>query len=364
MKKHNKHLTALLAGVLSLLMLSACGSTPQESDSGLQTPVQSEADVEIPPADTGVYPRSSFNIPHLGLSFSLTQAMQDAMLKKELYMGAQESLSEDGTAIQYALLTWDALTEAQKSETIANTPEAFDTWRSGLNHIAALGVYDAAHAEQLDALTGLTEHTLLGENGGFQYYFSIDPSTRGAEVLEHLGTKLYAPVAMVSGDSAFSLRKTDITNLGIFTMQDLDGNTYTQEMFAENKLTMVNLFATWCNPCVKEIPDLEKLRSELADQGFGIVGVVLDGADQLGNPVPEAISKAHELADKTGASYPFLLPDSSGMNGRLAGVDAVPETFFVDSEGNIVGQVYLGAHSLADWTEIVEIELGHLKGAN
>ena len=56
-------------------------------------------------------------------------------------------------------------------------------------------------------------------------------------------------------------------SLGEFTMQDINGETYTQEMFADYDLTMVNVFTTWCSPCIGEIPDLQKLRDEVESQG-------------------------------------------------------------------------------------------------
>lgn len=365
MKAHNKPFTALLAGVMSLLVLTSCGSSPKTPDSGLQTPtLQSDKTPEtFIPADTGVAPRSGFNLPYLGLSVTLPQALQDAMLEKTVYMGADESLSADSTAVEYALLTWSALTEEQKTESIAYDEDTFSAWLESLPTIAVLGFYDDAHAQQLDAITGLTEHQLLAETDGYQYYLSIDPASEHADLLAELGTKFYTPAELIPGDSAFIVRKETITNLGSFTTQDIHGNSYTEALFAENELTMVNLFATWCSPCIREIPELEQLRNNLADQGFGLIGVVLDGADPNGNPDPKAIEKAEELAQKTGASYPFLLPDSTVMNGRLMGVEAVPETFFVDREGNIVGEVYLGARNLEDWTAIVEKELAALKEA-
>ena len=71
----------------------------------------------------------------------------------------------------------------------------------------------------------------------------------------------------------------------------------------------------------------------------------------------EAVKKAQVLQKKTKASYPFLIPDSGMMNGRLNGISAFPETFFVDKNGNIVGETYSGSHSLDEWKEIVEKEL-------
>ncbi len=149
--------------------------------------------------------------------------------------------------------------------------------------------------------------------------------------------------------------------VGEFTMNDIEGNTFTQELFGENDLTLVNVFTTWCTPCVREIPDLEKLSQEMADQGVAVVGIVLDTAALPGGEQEEIVEKAKLLAEETGASYPFLIPDEGYMNGRLSGIDAVPETFFVDKEGNIVGETYVGSHGLEEWREIVEKELEGVK---
>ena len=143
-------------------------------------------------------------------------------------------------------------------------------------------------------------------------------------------------------------------------MQDINGETFTQEMFADYDLTMVNVFTTWCTPCVNEIPDLQKLREEMQDQGVNVVGIVLDAMDASGGTDEETVEKAKVLADLTGVSYPFLIPDQSYLNGRLVGINAVPETFFVDKEGNMVGETYSGSRSLEEWKSIVETEL---KGA-
>ena len=147
---------------------------------------------------------------------------------------------------------------------------------------------------------------------------------------------------------------SDGGSLGEFSMEDVNGETYTQEMFADHDLTMINVFTTWCSPCIREIPDLEKLNKEMEDQGVQVVGIVLDVA---GNADEETIEKAKLLAEKTGAAYPFLIPDAGYLNGRLAGISAVPETFFADKEGNIVGKTYSGSRSFEDWKGIVEKEL-------
>ena len=158
--------------------------------------------------------------------------------------------------------------------------------------------------------------------------------------------------------------ETGTGSLGEFAMQDITGTTYTREMFQDYELTMINIFTTWCTPCINEIPDLEKLHGEMSGQGVNIVGIVLDAADGRGGTDEEAVEKAKLLAERTGASYPFLIPDAGGLNGRLHGIQAVPETFFVDKNGNLTGGTYTGSNSLEGWKQVIETELGNLKGEN
>lgn len=155
----------------------------------------------------------------------------------------------------------------------------------------------------------------------------------------------------------------EVKSLGEFTTQDIDGKTYTQDVFKDYDLTMINVFTTWCTPCVQEIPELEKLSRNMKAQGVNVIGVVLDVLDEKGNIKEEDLERARLLAKETGATYPMLLPDSTYMNGRLIGIEAFPETFFVDKNGNIVGEVYSGSTDLEEWTEVVEKELAALKEA-
>ncbi|MEY8427818.1 TlpA disulfide reductase family protein [Lachnospiraceae bacterium 46-15] len=182
--------------------------------------------------------------------------------------------------------------------------------------------------------------------------------TEPAEVQDTSGT-LSAEKPINSGEST----EESGAGIGEFTMQSVDGTEYTEKMFQDYELTMVNIFTTWCTPCINEIPDLEKLRNEMADKGVNVVGIVLDAAAGFGDTDGEAVEKAKLLAERAEVTYPFLIPDAGLLNGRLAGVQAVPETFFVDKQGNIVGETYSGSHSLEEWKEIVEQTLGGIEGA-
>lgn len=166
------------------------------------------------------------------------------------------------------------------------------------------------------------------------------------------------------GYNAFSQdRLEDIATLGTFETRDVFGERYTQEWFQDYDLTLVNVFATWCSPCVQEMPELEKLRSQYAQAGIklGVVAVVLDGVTDYGVD-EDTLELAKTLHQRAGAQFPFLLPDETAFNGRLTGIEAVPESFFVDSKGNIVSEAYVGANSLEEWSHIVDEELAKLPG--
>ena len=155
---------------------------------------------------------------------------------------------------------------------------------------------------------------------------------------------------------------SSLQSVGTFSTQDVYGNDYTQEVFGDYDLTMVNIFTTWCTPCVEEMPDLEKLYQQMQNNGVGVVGVVLDVLDENGDVLQADLERAQTLVERTAVTYPILLPDSSYMNGRLTGITGFPETFFVDKDGNIVGETYSGSGDLDYWLSVVEKELANLKG--
>ena len=123
-----------------------------------------------------------------------------------------------------------------------------------------------------------------------------------------------------------------------FESTDLDGNVISsEELFAENPVTMVNVWGTFCGPCIEEMPEIEQINKEYAEQGAAVCGLVCDmpeGDDSL-------LQDALDIIDETGVTY-LNLYWSSDMESQL-NVTAVPTTFFVDSEGNLLGEPIVGA---------------------
>ena len=131
-----------------------------------------------------------------------------------------------------------------------------------------------------------------------------------------------------------------------FTANDLEGNPVDQSVFANAKLTMLNVWATFCAPCINEMPDL----GELAAQGgtdYQIIGVCsdLDGSDEM-------LAEARDLVAQTGADYLHLQPAES-LYPVLTATSSVPVTFFFDSEGKVVGSGLLGAQDKETWAQVL-----------
>ena len=131
-----------------------------------------------------------------------------------------------------------------------------------------------------------------------------------------------------------------------FEGTDLEGNTVSQEVFTQSKLTMVNVWATYCNPCLREMPGLGELAAEYDRSEFQLIGIVSDvreGEDQ---------SLVESLVQETGAAYPHLLANDSISRAILTSVSGVPTTFFFDKEGAYLGGV-AGSAEKSTWEELI-----------
>lgn len=182
--------------------------------------------------------------------------------------------------------------------------------------------------------------------------------------------KAQAPQTTPASDSDVSYQSppasdTDVApsvGLTAFTGLDLDGNQVDQSIFADYKLTMVNIWATYCGPCIQEMPDLGKLSAELADSGVRIVGIVSDITGSDGAVSQSGIDSAKAIVEETGAAYLHLQPTADIVNGIFADLYAMPTTYFVDSLGNVIGEAYVGSRTAQQWTEIIEGLLADIDG--
>nr|WP_122012095.1 TlpA disulfide reductase family protein [Maliibacterium massiliense] len=144
---------------------------------------------------------------------------------------------------------------------------------------------------------------------------------------------------------------------GSFTSVDLAGQNVSDALFSQHELTMVNVWATFCGPCLREMPDLGELYNENQAKDVNIVGIVLDVLKSDGSLDEDQVTLATQIASQTGASYTHILPSADLIRGRLQEASAVPTTFFVDRQGNLVGERMVGSRSKAAWQKIIDERL-------
>ena len=320
------------------------------------------------PSETTVQAQDSYEYPFLGLTMKLPEELLKQIKEQTIAMITNEGWNDNADAIKYAYISWSEMTEEQKEAEVDKLGTAYDDWCKSLAKIGVIGIYDEDSEKKLDELTGCTEHKEIGSSsdGKYKYYLSTNKDAdeslkKEVEKIDVTLTEMTPFQQLSAFDQPQETSNAgDSTNVGKFETKGVDGKDYTEKVFSDYDLTLVNIFTTWCSPCVNEIPELEKLYEEMKEKGVGVVGVVLDTVGDDGKQDDAAVKKAGVLQEKTKASYPFLIPDSTMMNGRLNGISAFPETFFVDKEGNIVGETYSGSHSLDEWKEIVEKELANV----
>lgn len=135
-----------------------------------------------------------------------------------------------------------------------------------------------------------------------------------------------------------------------FTANTTDGEAWNSDKFADSKLTMINVWATYCNPCLSEMPDLGELAAEYDAGTFRIIGVV---SDVMEGDSEENVNYAKELIAETKADYPHLLLNESLYTSFVGAVSAVPTTFFVRQDGSMVGYL-TGAMDKENWKALID----------
>ena len=344
-------------------------------DAGLSVNMDSNGG-SFKPADYTLPVKDEYVYEYLGLKFKLSEKIREAMKAKDIVMlDDQSPIDQD---LKYGLLSFSKLTEEQKNAEVSKMGDGYEKWQESLERIGTIGMFEKSLSEEeIGKITKCDSHTKLGESkdGKYSYYLSVN-STADAETIEELKqTTVEITEKKERPENGFVLsEKSDLENTMAFSTDsqnvatdlsnlqtmDIDGKEFSGKDFSDYDLTKVNVFATWCSPCVQEIPDLAEIQKEMKDKGVNIVGVVTDTVDQTGEN-QEALEKAKLIRERSKAEYPFLIPDKSNFNGRLSGIQAFPETFFVDKKGQIVGETYSGSHNKKAWLEIIEKELAKVK---
>ena len=135
--------------------------------------------------------------------------------------------------------------------------------------------------------------------------------------------------------------------LPIVSFYDKSGKKLTLDDF-KGRVVLVNLWATWCPPCVAELPSLERLQKKLPADKFAVVAISLDTTSM--KVVADFLKKQHL---ETLAVY----WDKDRQMPLKWKYDGLPTSFLLDREGNVVKR-YDGAY---EWDEVIEVKALALK---
>ncbi len=130
-----------------------------------------------------------------------------------------------------------------------------------------------------------------------------------------------------------------------FTRTDLTGKALTLRDY-RGKLVLLNFWATWCEPCLTEIPEFVAWQRRYKSRGLQIVGVSMDDAT---SPVKRVYEKFH-------INYPVVMGDAD-LGEQFGGVLGLPLSYLIDPDGRVVGR-YQGELDLKKVEEKIRSLMG------
>lgn len=206
-------------------------------------------------------------------------------------------------------------------------------------------------------LTEFINNEKIGEKDNIVYYISyVKPEVEGlndeekAEFLKLLDTvkeikQTFKTIDRVNPMDALNSEEV----FPKFEMSDTAGNMVSEKIFKDYKVTMINIWATTCGPCIQEMPELQSLYADYKDKDFNLIGLVVDGEQNK--------SDLKTILEKKGVKFTNLMANDS-VSSYLKNIAGTPTTIFVDKDGNIIGEPIVGSRSKADYEIAVKELLG------
>ncbi len=297
---------------------------------------------------------------NIGLRLSETQEMDEA---KGLFFPYALGALDDSHTVYGLTFIYIAMPKEEARQVLSSgmtSPEELEAFYALQGMIGTLFATDA----DLDRVRGIYEEMLAtvpadfdnvtetGTAGGYTFYYvpAGDTDAYLSAVDEEYAEEFRAleeslPEALKNSEycePVDPIKETKGQKFS-FTTTDLDGNTVTsEELFAQNEITMLNCWGTWCGFCAAEMPELARIHTRMQEKGCGIVGLEWEN-----DPSEEVFQKARTMMEEWGTNYPNVLMPAE----LLAKVEGFPTSFFVDREGTVLSVPISGA--LVDQYETV-----------
>jgi len=176
------------------------------------------------------------------------------------------------------------------------------------------------------------------------------PTEKPVQEQESTSGATEAPASSESTESESAESNEEEKYYLTFEATTTEGETWNSDKFANSKLTMLNVWGTYCSPCLNEMPDLGEIATEYDASYFQLIGVLCDVMEEDDE---KNLETARSLIEQTGANYPHLLLNESLYVSFMGAVSAVPTTFFVRQDGSLIGYL-TGAQSKENWKALID----------
>jgi thiol-disulfide isomerase/thioredoxin len=133
-------------------------------------------------------------------------------------------------------------------------------------------------------------------------------------------------------------------DLSEWEIEDLDGNQVGGDCFKDKKLTVLNLWATWCGPCVEEMPEFEQVWQNMKEKDVRFLGLAVDSD----------LEEVQVLKKELGITYTLLQENKAIVKTLTSQFDYVPVTLFVDSEGKVLESFIVGGTTGEKLNKMIE----------
>lgn len=337
-----KHGIVIFALVTAFLILCGCNKTTvtapdnevprQSAGNGKLQKFDTEDMVTIGGETVSLEPGQYFVLEHLGVGMVLSETLYgdaadnigiydlDGCVLLSYYPDSTISVFSDKSSDEAAVE--DAYARSHVCFALIRTSDELND--NGTKMLELLG-------------DSFTEEIMVAETDEAKYYYlyndNYDFSLVEEEEHELIKKVLAELPAMKDGIIIFEPEKRPEASFRTISASTLTGETFTAEDFAEYKVTMVNVWATWCDPCLSELPDIQDMMDELPE-GANVISICDDAYVDT--------ELAIEVADVYGLTFPVLMPNEDVNNDILDYVQSFPTTYFIDSEGEIIGKPIVG----------------------
>jgi thiol-disulfide isomerase/thioredoxin len=225
---------------------------------------------------------------------------------------------------------WQAPENGYVTISTAGSTDSF-----GNNLDTELGVYTGSSVATLSAVAsnddGPIDYTSLVSFkavGGTIYRIAVD------------GYSYSTPANAETGNIVLSLTfSTTLPKASHWNLPSIDGTRLDSTNFS-GQVVVLNFWATWCGPCIAEMPDLIALQQKYAPDGLTVIGVSVDDSPNGSSPPTSLVSS---FAASYGMNYPIVMTRPSGYSVEYAygGIDYIPNTFIIDRHNQIT-QTFVG----------------------